>query len=78
MMSLVIDPKKFHTEIEDIVETRSCGYMDALVYYQEQRGLEAETVSSLVKRNPLLKVKLHDELLAVRMVKPSDSPKLKF
>lgn len=75
---MVIDPKKFHSEIEDIVEKRACSYMDALVYYLEQRGLEAETVSFLVKRNPLLKAKLHDELVAVKMVKPSDAPKLKF
>mgnify|MGYP003517854157 CR=1 FL=1 len=78
MEELVIDPKKFHSDIEDIVEKHGCGYIDALLFYQKNKVLEAETVSVLVKKNPLLKAKLHEEMLVVRMVKPSDTPKLTF
>lgn len=74
----MIDPKQFHSDIEDIVEKTSCSYLDALISYQSKRNLEAETVSYLVKKNPLLKAKLHNEQQELKTVKPNPSQKLVF
>lgn len=67
----MIDPKQFHIDIENLVAEKGCGYMDALILYQEKAGIEIETVSSLVKQNPLLKAKVEEEAVELLLVKPS-------
>lgn len=76
-MSIIIDARAFHSDIEDIVERHACSYMDALILYQERRGIEAETISAMVKKNPLLKAKLLDEQTKLRTIK-QDKNKLRF
>ena len=70
-MHSLIDPKQFHLEIEKLVSEKGCGYMDALMFYQEKAGVEIETIASLVKQNQILKAKLEEESIENLLVKPS-------
>lgn len=74
---MILDPKTFHALIETIVAEKGCGYMDAALIYREQANVEIETVSSLIKQNPVLKAKVHEEAEVLRLVKATPN-KLKF
>ena len=51
--------KEFHVKIEDIVQDTSMTYMDAVLFYCEQNGMEPETAGSLI--NGKLKQKIREE-----------------
>lgn len=67
----IVDAKAFHLKIEEIVSTKNCSYVDAVLIYQQEANTEYETVASLVKQNPVLKAKVQEDAVALRMVKPS-------
>ena len=69
-MSTIIDAKTFHLRIEEMVATKGCTYVEAVLLYRETANTEYETVSSLVKQSPALKAKIQEEAEVVRMVKP--------
>lgn len=68
---VLIDPKQFHLDIEELVSEKGCEYMEALVFYQERANVEIETIAALVRQNPILKAKLEDESIDKLLVKPS-------
>lgn len=67
----IVDAKAFHLKIEEIVVSKNCSYIDAVLLYQQEANTEFETVASLVKQNPVLKAKIQEDAVAVRMVKPT-------
>ena len=40
--------KEFHVKIEGIVQDTSMTYMDAVLFYCEQNGMEPETAGGLI------------------------------
>lgn len=42
------DRNKFNNEINQLVSTTSMNYIDAILHYCDQNGLEAETVKGLI------------------------------
>lgn len=42
------DRNKFNNEINQLVSTSSMNYIDAILHYCDQNGLEAETVKGLI------------------------------
>jgi IMP cyclohydrolase len=48
-------------------------YIDALVEYAKENDLEIETVAEIVKKSSILKEKIREEAVAVRMVKKEDN-----
>jgi hypothetical protein len=72
----VIDVKDFQRAIGEIVSTAKCSYTDAVLEYQLRFGVEVETVSSLVKKSPVLKACIEEEMTSVRMLKTG--ARLKF
>lgn len=44
-------------------------YIDALVEYAKEHDLEIETVADIVKKSTILKEKIREEAVAMRMVK---------
>lgn len=64
----ILDKKQFHHDVEEIVWMHDVSYMEALQIYQESAGCEAETVAAMVKKNPILKAKLQEELEKINMV----------
>lgn len=53
-------------------------YIDALVEYAKENDLEIETVAEIVKKSSILKEKIREEAVAVRMVKKEDNGLVKL
>ena len=48
-------------------------YIDALIEYAKEHDLEIETVAEIVKKSSILKEKIREEAVAVRMVKKEEN-----
>ena len=51
--------ERYNSEIEEIVERTSMSYLDAMLYHEDENGLEAETCAGLI--NVKTKTKLREE-----------------
>jgi hypothetical protein len=63
-------PEKIHKAIESKL-TLGSSYIDALVDYATERGLEIETVAEIVKKSAVIKEKIRSEAKSKRMLKES-------
>lgn len=63
-------PEKIHKAIEKKLSLGS-SYIDALVDYASERGLEIETVAEIVKKSAVIKEKIRSEAKSKRMLKES-------
>lgn len=61
-------PEKIHKAIEKKLSLGS-SYIDALVDYATERGLEIETVAEIVKKSAVIKEKIRSEAKSKRMLK---------
>lgn len=66
---------KFSNIILDKVKTQKLEYIDAIVSYCEDHELEIETVLPLI--SPALKMKIEEEAIGLRLLKPT-TPRLIF
>ncbi len=57
----VINITEFISDIETIHQSLNLSYMESVVYWCEAKGLEVETVSSIVKNNRVLKSRIRQE-----------------
>jgi hypothetical protein len=64
-------PEKIHFEIAKRLST-GVSYIDALVDYASEHNMEIETVAEIVKKSPIMKEKIRDEAVKMRLVKPDD------
>lgn len=53
--------KDFQREIEAIVQERKVDYMDAVIMYCEETGLEVEVAGQLVRSSPKMKALIQNE-----------------
>ena len=53
--------REFGIIIEELVMDGDMTYMDALIHVMEKEKMDEETISKLVKKNPVLKMKLELE-----------------
>lgn len=66
-MTTMIDLNKkitvnnFQTVVESCVHTKGMGYLEAIMWYCEQNGMEVEAVVSLIKKSEAIKAKLQAE-----------------
>ena len=51
----------FLTKIEELKQQLNLSYMDAVLAYCEEYGIEIETVATIIKNNALLKAKIQAE-----------------
>jgi len=65
----LITPSTFSAAVNDHVE-RGLNVIEAIMSAAEASGLEMETVQSLIRRSPILKAKLHDEAVKLRLLTP--------
>jgi hypothetical protein len=56
-----ITTSEFITQIESIVATKKISYMDAVILFCEQSGIEIETAASIIKSCVKLKSKIQDD-----------------
>lgn len=52
---------EFTKEIEHIVFSKKMQYIDAVIYFCEQKGLDVETAASLIRNNSKLKASIQLE-----------------
>ena len=57
-INAIINVQDFIKTIEDIVENKRMEYLDAVLYYCQQTGLEVETAAELIKKNAKLKARV--------------------
>ena len=57
-INILINAQDFIQTIEKIVEEKKMEYLDAVLYYSQQTGLEIETAAQLVKKNAKLKARV--------------------
>jgi len=69
-----LTPSKFSLEIENIVVTEKCNYIDAIVMFCEQNGIEVETVTKLISKP--LKERLKYDAINLNFMKSSSKAKL--
>lgn len=71
---MLLNSKKFGLIIEDLVKTKKISYMDAVLHYCEQNGLDTGTINSLINKS--LKEKLKIEAEDLNLVQKSTTGKL--
>ncbi len=62
-----MNSKEFSLKIESIVKEKRITYMDAVVWYCDENGLDTSQVSSLISKS--LKEKIQVEATNLRMLK---------
>jgi hypothetical protein len=70
-MVAVMTPEKIHHSISSMI-SQGVPYIDALITFAEQNGLEIETVAAIIKRSSILKEKVRAEAVQLRMVKKDE------
>lgn len=63
----IMNTQAFSTIIEDVVKEKRIPYMDAVVWYCEQKGVEIETGAKLV--NSIIKKKIEAEAADLNYLK---------
>ena len=54
-------PTEFLQEIEALVKDKKMEYIDAVIHYCNEQGIELETAASLIKSSMVMKAKIQDE-----------------
>lgn len=54
-------PSEFLQEIETLVKTKKMEYIDAVVHYCNENGIELETAAELIKSSMVMKAKIQGE-----------------
>lgn len=70
LIKSVKDPEQFHREIEERV-SKGMDYLEAIVSYCEDNGLEVESVVSLMKQGSILRAKLQHEAEGLNLIEKS-------
>lgn len=65
-------PEKIHHEISKKL-ANGVTYIDALVDYARERNIEVETVAEIVKKSTIIKEKVREEAVRMRLVKRDES-----
>lgn len=65
-------PEKIHHEISKKL-ANGVSYIDALVDYAKERNVEIETVAEIVKKSTIIKEKIREEAMRMRLVKRDES-----
>lgn len=61
-------PDSIHQEISYML-SNGVSYIDAIVEYAKKNDLEIETVAEIVKRSSVIKEKIREEALKMKLVK---------
>lgn len=69
-----LTPSKFAIEIENIVFQHKCNYIDAIVFFCEENGIEIESVAKLISKP--LKERLKWDATRLNYIKKTSKAKL--
>ena len=65
-------PDRVHHEIANML-SNGVTYIDALVDYASANNIEIEALAEIVKKSPIMKEKIKDEAVKMRLVRPDDN-----
>lgn len=63
-----LDTTTFAKKVEEIVRDHSMDYMEAILFFCEENGIEVEAIASLVKRSEPIRQKLEAQCISSRML----------
>lgn len=69
-------PEQFANEVEDLVWDKDVSYLEAVMIYAEESGVELDVIAELVNNSSLIKAKITEESESLRLIQRS--PKLFF
>ncbi len=72
MRGLSEKTREFGITVENLVANGDMTYMDALIHIMDKENLDEETMSKLVKKNPVVKMKLELESQSLNLVEKED------
>jgi len=58
---LRLQHEEFLSEIHNIAKKPDSNYIDAIVNYAEQHGIEIESLAEVIRKNPNLRSRVQDE-----------------
>lgn len=64
-------PDSIHQEISHML-SNGVTYIDAIIEYAKRNDLEIETVAEIVRRSSIIKEKIRQEALKMKLVKKDD------
>lgn len=67
-MIKTITPEKIHHDIENKL-SKGVSYIDALVEYSKEKGIEIETIAEIVKKSSIIKEKIRSEAFLLKLMK---------
>ena len=59
----------FIIEVEEIKQSKDIQYIDAVVIWCENNGLEVETAAFWIKKDPVMKAKIQNEAEDLNIIK---------
>lgn len=66
-------PEKIHHDIAEKL-AKGASYIDALIDYAREHNLEIETIAEIVKKSTVMREKIKDEAVKMRLVKSDGNP----
>jgi len=63
----------FVNDIEKICVEKRLDYIDAIVYWCEEKGLDVEYAASLIKKDSVMKSKIQSEAEFLNIIKKTES-----
>lgn len=66
-------PEKLHRAISDKI-SRGVPYIDAILWYANEYGVEIETIADVIKKSTTMREKIKEEATKKKMVKPDVNP----
>lgn len=66
-------PEKIHHDIAEKL-AKGASYIDALIDYANEHNLEIETIAEIVKKSTVMREKIKDEAIKMRLVKSDGNP----
>jgi predicted aldo/keto reductase-like oxidoreductase len=66
-LKLELNSEKIMREISYMIDS-GVSYIDAIVEYSEQNGLEIEVLGEIIRRSPILKAKIYEEAEGLNLV----------
>jgi uncharacterized membrane-anchored protein YitT (DUF2179 family) len=65
-------PENIHMEIASKL-SKGASYIDALIEYSKEHNLEIETIADIVKKSSIIKEKIREEAVAMRMLRKEEN-----
>lgn len=60
--------ENLHKDVEELVSTKNCSYIDAVILYCEKNGLDVEHIGAIISNDKILSARIQLEAEELNMV----------